>query len=63
MTSQAAAADSWIPDRFACIDRRDADGFAGFLSESGTFRFGNQAPFHLPKEEYEDPADEAAGDE
>lgn len=44
MSKQPPAADSWILRLFACIDRRDAEGFAGFLSEDGTFCFGNQPP-------------------
>jgi len=46
MSSQPAAAASWIGDLFASIDRRDTPAFAGFLAEDATFRFGNQEPVH-----------------
>ncbi len=29
---------------FECIDRKDADGFAGYLAEDAVFRFGNAEP-------------------
>ncbi|MDH3589134.1 MAG: nuclear transport factor 2 family protein [Gammaproteobacteria bacterium] len=44
MTSQPVAANSWITDLFASIDRRDAEGFSGFLTEDARFSFGNQPP-------------------
>lgn len=35
---------AWIESLFATIDARDAEGFARFLTEDGTFRFGNLEP-------------------
>ena len=36
--------NNWLNDLFASIDRMDADAFAGFLTEDGSFTFGNQPP-------------------
>lgn len=33
--------DIWIKNLFDCIDRRDAAGFAAFLTHDASFRFGN----------------------
>ena len=33
-----------LQDLFATIDARDADGFAGFLTEDAVFRFGSAPP-------------------
>lgn len=35
---------AWVGDLFACIDRRDAAGFADFLTKDGVFRFGSASP-------------------
>ena len=35
-----------LRDLFARIDARDADGFAGFLSEDAVLRFGSAPPVH-----------------
>lgn len=34
----------WVEKLFATIDRKDADGFVGFLTEDASFRFGNAPP-------------------
>ena len=31
----------WMKELFAAIDREDPDGFVAFLTEDGSFRFGN----------------------
>ncbi|MFW5816000.1 MAG: nuclear transport factor 2 family protein [Wenzhouxiangella sp.] len=36
--------ERWIEEFFACIDRMDADGFAGHFADDGAFRFANQGP-------------------
>jgi len=36
----------WIIGLFSCIDRKDADGFASYLTEESTFQFGNAEPVH-----------------
>ncbi|MDE2236049.1 MAG: nuclear transport factor 2 family protein [Gammaproteobacteria bacterium] len=33
--------ESWLMELFKCIDTRNADGFARYLSENVEFRFGN----------------------
>ena len=33
--------DELLENLFACIDRKDAEGFAAFLTPDGTFRFGS----------------------
>jgi ketosteroid isomerase-like protein len=40
----ATNADQWLAGLFSAIDRRDAEGFAGFLAEDVVFRFGNASP-------------------
>lgn len=35
---------AWIRNLFAAIDARDAEAFAGFLTEQGLFRYGSQPP-------------------
>jgi ketosteroid isomerase-like protein len=39
-----ANTDPWIVEFFETIDRMDADGFAGYFSENGEFRFANHPP-------------------
>jgi len=34
----------WLNELFATIDRKDADGFVGHLTEDSTFVFGNANP-------------------
>jgi ketosteroid isomerase-like protein len=34
----------WVRDLFRSIDRRDAAGFAAFLTEDATFRYASQPP-------------------
>ena len=34
----------WVEELFATIDRKDADGFVGFLTQDASFRFGNAPP-------------------
>jgi ketosteroid isomerase-like protein len=36
----------WIDELFDTIDRKDAAGFAAFLTPEGVFRFGNYRPVH-----------------
>ena len=43
---------AWIDDLFTCIDRRDAAGFAQFITPDGQFRFGN-APAVVGRENVE----------
>lgn len=38
------SAPEWTTRLFQTVDRMDADGFAFFLSENATFRFGNAEP-------------------
>jgi uncharacterized protein (TIGR02246 family) len=35
---------AWLEKLFKTIDAKDAEGFAGFLTEDAIFRFGNGAP-------------------
>jgi len=39
-----SSTDPWIVRFFETIDRMDADGFAGYFSENGEFRFANHPP-------------------
>ena len=32
---------TWVEDLFSTIDRMDAEAFAGFITEDGSFRFAN----------------------
>ena len=34
--------DRWLDELFACIDRADPGGFAGYLAPGARFRFGNE---------------------
>ena len=39
----------WLPELFAAIDAKDAEGFLGFLTEDAAFRFGS-APAALGRD-------------
>lgn len=43
----------WVKNLFATIDRKDADGFAAYLTEDARFRFGN-APAAVGRENVRD---------
>lgn len=34
----------WVQELFQTIDARDAEAFAAYLTETGCFRYGSQAP-------------------
>ena len=36
--------NTWLQKLGEAIDAKDAEGFANFMTEGGTFRFGNQPP-------------------
>lgn len=42
--ARSTRASEWIRDLFHTIDAMDAAGFAGYLTEDGTFRLGNADP-------------------
>lgn len=43
-TAPADREDGWLAALFACIDRGDAEAFAGYLAPGARFCFGNAPP-------------------